>query len=153
MNTQALTNVNGSLKCVCSTFESVISVSSFVLLDLCECCFFDCLDEEKRPVLKKTESRSRENSNPALTPPRDVDTATVNFADQIAGRARKNSKDDVLRAALTASFNASGRQSADQTASGGGDGSTPSQAEKLLYNLRKQGIATSLGADAPNTML
>lgn len=115
--------------------------------------YFDCLDEDKRPVLKKTESRSRENSNPAMTPPRDVDTAVVNFSDPNAGRARKNSKDDVLRAALVGSINAASRQSADHAAQGGGNGTAPTQAEKLLSNLRKQSHTTSLGADAPHTML
>ena len=107
-------------------------------------------DEEKRPVLKKNESRSRENSNPAATPPRDADTAiTISGSEpEQAGRLPQ----DAIRAVLTGS--ATGRPAVEHAAPGGVNGTAPSQAEMLLSNLRKQGNpSTSLGADAPSTML
>lgn len=107
-------------------------------------------DEDKRPVLKKNESRSRENSNPAATPPRDADTAITNFGSEPEQAGR--SPQDSLRAVLTGS--ATGRPAVEHAASGGVNGTAPSQAEMLLSNLRKQGNpSTSLGADAPSTML
>lgn len=117
--------------------------------------YFNVPDEEKRPVLKKTESRSRENSNPAVTPPRDADTAMARSANEPKAALARRVSQDALRAVLTGSSgSAAGRQPADLAASGGVNGTAPSQAEMLLSNLRKQGhSSSSFGAESPSTML
>ena len=106
------------------------------VMNICAC--FHVPDENKRPVMRKNESRSREDSNPALSPPRDADTATVKSAND---PEQARGSQDAIRAVLTGS--ATGRQTVDNPASGGVNGTAPSQAEMLLSNLRKQGLSSA----------
>ena len=97
-------------------------------------------DEEKRPVLKSTGNRSRENSAAPMSPPREVEPTAVD----LNGQSKASPYTRALR-----------RPSADNTAKEIVGRSTssnrPSMAEELLSRVRKQNSST--GFNAPSTML
>jgi hypothetical protein len=99
--------------------------------------------EEERKPIKFMQSRSRENSQPAITPPRDVDTAVMNFGN-------KPKEPSPLRALSNNTDSSSSRRSAERKLSSG-----HSEAKGILDRLRKQGnnSSSSVAADMPSTML
>ena len=103
------------------------------------------VDEERKPI-KLVHTRSRENSQPALTPPRDVDTAIINFG---GGDRQEQNPLRALSHNMDGSSSSS-RKSAERQTPGNG----PSEAKGILDRLRKQGNSSSnVGPDNHSTML